>query len=216
MTLHQSAAACKISYRTAFLWRHRFLANARAPTALEGIVEMDETYFLESCKGSRSLRQRRKPRKRGGGRGVPRGRSPAHRPVLTAVARGGATYAQQVPDTTAMTLQANVATWTAKDAVIVSDAHPSYRAATRETARHHQVINRQRGESMRDDVWHINTVNNRHMFMKKRLNHDCRGVSTKYLDNYMRWLQLHDFHPDKTTETNFIVEQVGPDTHITT
>ncbi len=30
MTLHQSAEACRISYRTAFLWRHRFLANARA------------------------------------------------------------------------------------------------------------------------------------------------------------------------------------------
>ncbi len=112
MTLHQSAAACGISYRTAFLWRHRFLANARTPTALEGIVEMDETYVLESCKGSRSLRQRRK---RGGGRGVPRGRSQAHRPALTAVARGGATYAQQAPDTTATMLQENIATWTTSD-----------------------------------------------------------------------------------------------------
>ncbi len=67
------------------------------------------------------------------------------------------------------------------DAVMVSDACPSYRTATREAARHHQVINRH------------------------------RGVSTKYLDNYMRWLQLHDFHPDQTTETNFIVEYIGSD-----
>ncbi len=86
VTLHQSAAACGISYRTALLWRHRFLANARTLTVLEGIVEMDETYFRESCKGSRSLRQRRKARKRGGGRGVSCGRSPAHRPALQAVA----------------------------------------------------------------------------------------------------------------------------------
>ena len=33
---------------------------------LEGVVEMDATYFLESEKGSRTLRQRRKPRKCGG------------------------------------------------------------------------------------------------------------------------------------------------------
>ncbi len=47
-------------------------------------------------------------REAGGGRGVPRGRSQAHQPVLTAVSRRGATYAQQVPDTTATTLQENV------------------------------------------------------------------------------------------------------------
>ncbi len=51
--------------------------------------------------------------------------------------------------------------------------------------------------------------------MKKRLHHDHRGVSTKYLDNDMQWLQRHDFHPDQTTDTNFMIEQVGSDTHIT-
>ena len=60
LTLHQSAERCGVSHRTAFLWRHRFLdQEERQGSSLQGIVEMDETYFLESCKGDRSLRKRR-------------------------------------------------------------------------------------------------------------------------------------------------------------
>ena len=65
---------------------------------LQGIVEMDETYFLESCKGDRALRARRLPRARGGNRGR-RGPVSEQRPVLTAVARGGATCAEALPST---------------------------------------------------------------------------------------------------------------------
>ena len=69
LTLQQSAERCGISYRTAFLWRHRLLDHQPKGANLQGIVEMDETYFLESCKGDRALRARRLPRARGGNRG---------------------------------------------------------------------------------------------------------------------------------------------------
>ena len=54
LTLHQSNERCGISYRTAFLWWHRLLGKQQKGSSLKGIVEMDETYFLESCKGDRS------------------------------------------------------------------------------------------------------------------------------------------------------------------
>ena len=54
LMLHQSAERCGISYRTAFLWRHRLLGKQQKGSSLKGIVEMDEAYFLESCKGDRS------------------------------------------------------------------------------------------------------------------------------------------------------------------
>ena len=54
LTLHQSAERCGVSYRTAFLWRHRFLDQERQGSSLKGIVERDESYVLESCKGDRS------------------------------------------------------------------------------------------------------------------------------------------------------------------
>ena len=55
LTLHQSAERCGISYRTAFLWRNRLLGKQQKGSSLKGIVEMDETYFLESCKGDHSF-----------------------------------------------------------------------------------------------------------------------------------------------------------------
>lgn len=57
----------EVSYVTLFYWRHKILAALKqVPTeAFQGIVEMDETYFLYSEKGKRGIFER-KPRKRGG------------------------------------------------------------------------------------------------------------------------------------------------------
>jgi hypothetical protein len=43
---------------TAFRWRHRFLdlPKSKKATAVSGIVEVDETYFLKSQKGARKAR----------------------------------------------------------------------------------------------------------------------------------------------------------------
>ncbi|CAJ1846204.1 hypothetical protein PEKONANI_02634 [Aeromonas jandaei] len=52
---------CGVSKNTAFLWRHRFLRAmaTHQATREEGIVEVDETFFLESFKGQRGCRVRR-------------------------------------------------------------------------------------------------------------------------------------------------------------
>ncbi|RQX18019.1 IS1595 family transposase, partial [Aeromonas caviae] len=55
LTVRQAAVRCGVCKNTAFLWRHRFLkAMASHQAAREGgIVEVDETFFLESFKGQR-------------------------------------------------------------------------------------------------------------------------------------------------------------------
>lgn len=57
----------EVTYVTLFYWRHKILsALKQIPTeAFQGIVEMDETYFLYSEKGKRNISER-KSRKRGG------------------------------------------------------------------------------------------------------------------------------------------------------
>ena len=66
LTLKEAAERMNVSHPTAFRWRHRFLALPKTvmANALAGIVEADETYFLESHKGSKNLP--RLGRKRGG------------------------------------------------------------------------------------------------------------------------------------------------------
>ncbi len=56
-----------ISWVTLFYWRHKILSGLeQIPVeSFNGIVEMDETYFLYSEKGKKNITDR-KPRKRGG------------------------------------------------------------------------------------------------------------------------------------------------------
>ena len=66
LTVRQSARDVGVHRNTSFRWRHRFLAWSKndRPEHLHGITEADETYFLESSKGARTLD--RPARKRGG------------------------------------------------------------------------------------------------------------------------------------------------------
>ena len=79
---------------------------------------MDGSYVLESCKGDRSLQERRLPRAQGGNRGR-RGRGSEQRPILTAVSRGGPTYAEAIPSTAMADIAPVMSAWLAEDCAVV-------------------------------------------------------------------------------------------------
>src|SRR5690606_27106637 len=56
LSIRKAARRLGVHYATTFRWRHRWLdlLRERKDTKLVGIVEVDETYFLESRKGSRA------------------------------------------------------------------------------------------------------------------------------------------------------------------
>ena len=216
LTLMQSAEVCGISYRTAFNWRHRFLAElGDSQSPLQGVVEMDETYFLDSAKGDRTLRLRRPPRKRGGNVGR-RGLHPDQKPVITAVARGGETLTCASLTTGIVPIRATMSATSHRDAVVVTGAHRSYRAASRQLQRKHEVVNLSQGSRVRDKVWHLNAVNHRHQVMKTIPNLFHRGVSTKYLDHYMNWLCRQEFRPDKYGKPDYLASLTKTCTHLVT
>ena len=54
-SLHRCADECGIAYHTAFTWRHKILnvfAVNQNNTVMDGVVEMDETFFAVSYKGN--------------------------------------------------------------------------------------------------------------------------------------------------------------------
>ena len=205
MTIQEAADVCGINYRTSFHWRHRTLEETSDLSPLAGVVEMDETFFRASAKGDRSLKHRRQPRKRGKSNRSPQ--NAALEPVLTAVSRGGETFAWRIHTKEMVPIQVSMQAWTRDDAIVVSDGNPSYQAATGNLGRTHEALNHRRGEFVRG-VFHLNTVNNRHQAMKLQLNHRHRGVSTKYLDNYLNWLRLQEFRVDKRMNPDFIRNQI--------
>ena len=93
----EAATRCGVAYTTAFRWRHRFLAAPALdkPTRLDGIVEADETFILESFKGRRADLPR--PARTRGGKPHKTGLSAEQIPVLVARDRAGATIDGVLP-----------------------------------------------------------------------------------------------------------------------
>ncbi len=201
-TVQKSAARCAVAPSTAFRWRHRFLQAIKTDTAaLGGIVEADETYVLESRKGSRLWQKQqlgksdcvlaRKPRKRGG-KASKRGLSKEQVPVLVAADRSGTTISAILPSLSGQDIGHVLGPVIQKDALLVTDAAIAYRACARHPGISHQPLNV--GEHVRGEV-HIQTVNSRHERFKDLLRRH-RGVATKYLASYLKWFHLAAIHPD--------------------
>ncbi len=92
--LSQAAYDYQISLRTAFRWHHRFLELPTQMKAnwLEGIVEVDETFFTYSEKGNKHIT--RKPHKQGRQLGKSGCSKKDQVPVLTFRDRGKHTFPQ--------------------------------------------------------------------------------------------------------------------------
>jgi transposase-like protein len=184
LSLRKAAKRVGIDLTTAFDWRHRLLklpAKAK-PRKLEGVVEADETYFLESGKGSRKLG--RKARKRGG-KASKRGLSHEQIPVMVTRDRSGATLTQVLPDTTAASIGKVLDPVVAKDAALVSDGAKAYRTFANATDRLHIAIVTSAGEHTWG-TYHIQNVNAYTSGLKAWIAR-FRGVATEYLPHYLGW-----------------------------
>ncbi len=191
LTVRASAERCKFAVNTAFRWRHRFL-TAQDPKAYKptGIVEADETCVLHSKKGERNLA--RKARRRGG-KASKRGLSDERVPVLVAADRSGTTVSAVLTAVNADTLRSAIEPVVNEDIVPVTDGHRACPPCAAAPGIHHEALNLSGGERVRD-AFHIHTVNNRHSRLKDFLRR-CRGVATRYLDNYLRWFQRIELEP---------------------
>ena len=90
LSIPRVAERLEVAWSTAFRWRHRFLQlpSQRQASALRGIAEADESYFLESSKGQRALLRQARRR---GGKASQRGVSKEQVSVLMVRDRAGAT-----------------------------------------------------------------------------------------------------------------------------
>ena len=185
-TVKSAADKVGVHASTSFRWRHRFLKWTRLdrPARLEGIVEADETFLLESQKGSRNIT--RAPRKRGGVASK-RGISKDLVNIVVARDRSGKTvdFIAGRGALTASALHTHLLAKLAPDVLLVSDANAAYKKFAREARIAHRSVNLRQGVRVINEV-HIQNVNAYHSRFKGWLQH-FRGVATRYLDNYLGW-----------------------------
>ncbi len=199
-SIRESAKHCGVHKNTTFRWRHRMLNNTKSliPEHLHGIVEFDETYFLESEKGNHHLD--RKPRKRGG-KASQRGVSSEQTAVLVARDRNGNTIDAILFKSNQDTLAEVMVPIVDKDVLLCSDKKTSYRAFAKKYHFTLETINASAKEYVKDKIYHIQNVNAYDSRLKAWMKH-FNGVATKYLESYLAWMRLLD------TEKNLSAEQL--------
>lgn len=158
VSVRAAARCCRIDKNTAFLWRQRFLQQAARHRATHesGIVEADETFFLESFKGQRHLPR---PARRRGGVGRTRGTSPDQITVLVVRDRSGQTADFRLEKLDAPHVIAVLRPLIDPDAILCSDGANVYKTFAREAGITHRPINVQQGIRVLDGVFYIQNVN---------------------------------------------------------
>jgi len=190
LPVRKAADRVGVHRNTAFRWRHRFLRWVKLdrPALLNGIVEADETFLLESQKGSRTLQR---PARRRGGRAAERGISSELDCILVARDREGRTI-DAVTGRGALTaaqLERDLLPRLDRQALLVSDSHAAYRAFARKHRIAHETVNLRAGVRARrlgNLAIHVQNVNAYHQRFKTWLQ-GFRGVASRYLPNYLGW-----------------------------
>lgn len=207
-TVRDSAKVCGVHPNTAFRWRHRFLKGVQdlKPEHLEGIIEADETFLLESQKGRRKGLPR-KPRKRGG-KASTRGRSKELTCVLVARDRSGATTDAICSRFSQVELGDALAHRIQPDSVLCSDGLPVYRAFAAKAGLTHKALNLSDGIRVVEGVFHIQNVNAYHHRLKEWMVR-FHGVATKYLPNYLGWYRIMDARGKNIPSPTFLRTAIG-------
>lgn len=207
LSVRKAAKACGISKNTAFLWRHRFLeAAARHHATHEaGIVEVDETFFLESFKGQRGLP--RPPRKRGGVSAT-RGTGKDQIPVMVVRDREGHTADFKLAKLDAVHVREALMPLIDPDSVLCTDGAAVYASFARSQGITHQVVHSRSGQRVRQGAFHIQNVNAYHSRLKSWMAR-FHGVATRYLPNYLGWRRMLERYQESIRPDHCLQEAVG-------
>lgn len=206
-TVRSSANLCEINKNTAFLWRHRFLQHVAQHRATHesGIVEADETFFLESFKGQRHLSR---PAHKRGGTASKRGTGAEQIPVLVVRDRSGQTADFKLEKLDAEHVKAVLKPLVDQDAILCTDGAGVYTVFARETGITHRAINLSKKQRVVEGAFHIQNVNAYDSRLKGWMQR-FHGVATKYLENYLGWRRMLERYKKNINPLICLREAVG-------
>lgn len=212
MTIREAARDVGISVDTSFRWRHRFLEAAVAyqPRRVSGMLEVDETYFRYSEKGSRRLG--RAPRHRGGAKGRGPGR---RREDWVAVLVGRGRGLPATTDRVLMRMNAKAVTEALSEVVhpgetvVCTDSHRAFARLRESLGVDTKTFVASRQGHAHDRVYHVQTANQYHGMLRGWIQGALRGVATKYLPNYLAWMRLMSWNSRGVNSREFIASALG-------
>lgn len=194
MSIRKTADICGIHRNTAFAWRHKVLdalQEMQDGVTLSGIVEADEKYVPISYKGNHSRSQSfTMPRasRHHGGYIKKRGLSSDCVCIPSAVNRKGMSYAKvgKAGRVGYACLENTLSNHIEYGSTLCTDKEKAYRRLSRTYG--YDLVQVDTKE-VKKGIYHIQHINSYHSRLENFL-YDFRGVSTKYLNNYLVW---HNF-----------------------
>lgn len=182
-----------INKKTAFDWRHKILSSLEDidKSGFKGITESDETFFLESSKGKKL--ETRKPRKRGGSASK-KGISNQQVAVIVTADRDSEV------DLSVATLgrikkrdiERVIGNRISSETILCSDSHVSYKGFALDKEIEHHAIRADLKQYVKQKVYHVQHVNAIDSRLKKWIEYQFGGVSTKYLQKYLNWFKAKE------------------------
>ena len=148
-------------------------------TELSGVCEIDDTYVLESVKGTKIPEDYTRKARKHGAKAFKRGISDEQISIMAGISRDGAIVTKTVNRATPSkeNVKAVFGGHIGKSTLVLCDGAKSI-AALADVAEVSSVKNE------RDSFYHINNVNGYHSFIKTRQNNIYHGVATKYQNRY--------------------------------
>jgi transposase-like protein len=189
-----------ISIQTAFDWRHKILSSLKPEEInFSGITEMDDVWFLYNQKGRKGLKY---SRVRGGSKRKGDNNFQVKMLITSDRKQTQDFSVVRIGRIKSNDISQKVGHRIVKKCTLVSDKHPSIASFAKQNKIKH--INFIASEHIADKQHHVQNVNNMASQLKTKVNHICRGVSTKYLQSYANW--FHFTESKKGSEN--IVEEV--------
>ncbi len=189
-SLDASAIECGLTHATAFAWRHKILdalAEAGDDTMLSGVVEADEAFFPTSYKGNAKHFDgdaEREPHRRGGEVHT-RGLSDELVCVPCAVDGNGnsASLVAKLGKCSTKALDRVLGGRIAPESTLCSDGDASYDGFAKSNG---LSLVRIKGGKKSVGIFNIQRINSYHSQLRLFMGR-FKGVSTKYLNNYLIW-----------------------------
>jgi transposase-like protein len=177
-----------ISVQTSFDWRHKILSGLNAESKeFKGITEIDDVWFLYSQKGRKGLNYSR-------GRGGSKRKGDNKFQVKLLITADRQTTKDfsvtKIGRISKSDLDRKVGGKFDKSCTLVSDKHRSISAFAKSEKIPH--VNFKASEHTAGGEFHVQTVNNLASRVKAIVNHQFRGVSTKYLQSYSNWFAMNE------------------------
>lgn len=206
VSVRKAALRCGVDKKTAFLWRHRFLHAAAEHRAdhESGIVEADETFFLESFKGQRHLPR---PPHRRGVAARRRGFTAEQIPVLSVRDRSGQQADFKLEQLNADHVTAVLRPLIDPDAILCTDSAAVYATFAKAQGITHRAINLRQHQRV-NGAYHIQNVNAYHSRLKEWMDR-FHGVATHYLPHYLGWRRMLERYQDRINPLICLQEALG-------